>query len=350
MEANRAHGGCRKVGPAASARGSTGSSRRRGEPHRPRRALRRRCAALSRSTATTITRARWRRVAVDVAAARAELERRLGVKLPLAELRYWMLGVPAPGRSGTPRSVEVLPRGPAGSRSRTAGSSCTSRGLDAGRGRRAAAAAADERPGGLKLVVDRLDARGARRDLARLARAGQAEPVPAHRGAPARRLSRAADRVPVDRTSATRFDFEVDPRRRHATGGRVRRTSPPRLTSSCAPPRLLQQRTGSAAGVDIDLRKRIPQGWWGGRWQLGCGDRAGRAELLVGKLGLPSRRTPGRTRPRGSAPTCPCSCRATAAWAEGVGERLTPVEFPERWFPLVRPEVAVSTAERVSGP
>jgi outer membrane lipoprotein LolB len=34
-------------------------------------------------------------------AARAELERRLGVKLPLAELRYWMLGVPAPDAPGS---------------------------------------------------------------------------------------------------------------------------------------------------------------------------------------------------------------------------------------------------------
>lgn len=33
-------------------------------------------------------------------AARAELERRLGVTLPLAELRYWMLGGPAPERPG----------------------------------------------------------------------------------------------------------------------------------------------------------------------------------------------------------------------------------------------------------
>lgn len=34
-------------------------------------------------------------------AARAELERRLGVKLPLAELRYWMLGGPAPEGTGS---------------------------------------------------------------------------------------------------------------------------------------------------------------------------------------------------------------------------------------------------------
>lgn len=34
-------------------------------------------------------------------AARAELERRLGLRLPVAELRYWMLGVPAPDRPGS---------------------------------------------------------------------------------------------------------------------------------------------------------------------------------------------------------------------------------------------------------
>jgi outer membrane lipoprotein LolB len=34
--------------------------------------------------------------ALDGAAARAELERRLGTRLPLAEMRYWLLGIPAP--------------------------------------------------------------------------------------------------------------------------------------------------------------------------------------------------------------------------------------------------------------
>jgi outer membrane lipoprotein LolB len=36
---------------------------------------------------------------LDGAAARAELERRLGFELPLAELRWWLLGIPAPGES-----------------------------------------------------------------------------------------------------------------------------------------------------------------------------------------------------------------------------------------------------------
>ena len=34
---------------------------------------------------------------LDGEAARAELERRLGFALPLAELRWWLLGIPAPG-------------------------------------------------------------------------------------------------------------------------------------------------------------------------------------------------------------------------------------------------------------
>jgi outer membrane lipoprotein LolB len=37
---------------------------------------------------------------LDGDAARVELEQRLGVRLPLAELRYWMLGIPAPASEG----------------------------------------------------------------------------------------------------------------------------------------------------------------------------------------------------------------------------------------------------------
>jgi outer membrane lipoprotein LolB len=37
--------------------------------------------------------------ALDGEAARAELERRLGFELPLDELRWWLLGLPAPGPS-----------------------------------------------------------------------------------------------------------------------------------------------------------------------------------------------------------------------------------------------------------
>ena len=36
---------------------------------------------------------------LDGGAARAELEQRLGFALPLAELRWWLLGIPAPGEA-----------------------------------------------------------------------------------------------------------------------------------------------------------------------------------------------------------------------------------------------------------
>lgn len=40
----------------------------------------------------------------------------------------------------------------------------------------------------------------------------------------------------------------------------------------------------------------------------------------------------------------PVFVRGRAAWAEGVGERLTPVDFPEPVFVLLQPDAAVSTA------
>ena len=47
---------------------------------------------------------------LDGVAARAELERRLGFALPLAELRWWLLGVPAPGAD----AIEAAPDAPGG--------------------------------------------------------------------------------------------------------------------------------------------------------------------------------------------------------------------------------------------
>lgn len=41
----------------------------------------------------------------------------------------------------------------------------------------------------------------------------------------------------------------------------------------------------------------------------------------------------------------PVFVRGQAAWAEGVGELLTPLELPESWFLVIQPPVSVSTAE-----
>ena len=41
----------------------------------------------------------------------------------------------------------------------------------------------------------------------------------------------------------------------------------------------------------------------------------------------------------------PVFVRGRSAWAEGVGEQLTPIELPPRWFVIVDPGVSVPTAE-----
>ncbi|MCS6947794.1 MAG: 4-(cytidine 5'-diphospho)-2-C-methyl-D-erythritol kinase, partial [Steroidobacteraceae bacterium] len=39
-----------------------------------------------------------------------------------------------------------------------------------------------------------------------------------------------------------------------------------------------------------------------------------------------------------------------SAWAEGIGERLTPIDLPQRWFLILYPGVAVRTAEVFQDP
>jgi 4-diphosphocytidyl-2-C-methyl-D-erythritol kinase len=46
----------------------------------------------------------------------------------------------------------------------------------------------------------------------------------------------------------------------------------------------------------------------------------------------------------------PVFVRGQAAWAEGVGERLVPVDFPEPIYLLLQPNVAISTAEVFKAP
>ncbi|MGC8383838.1 hypothetical protein ACP3P8_10535 [Pseudomonas aeruginosa] len=41
----------------------------------------------------------------------------------------------------------------------------------------------------------------------------------------------------------------------------------------------------------------------------------------------------------------PVFTRGRAAFAEGVGEKLTPVDIPEPWYLVLVPQVLVSTAE-----
>jgi len=105
--------------------------------------------------------------------------------------------------------------------------------------------------------------------------------------------------------------------------------------------RLLQAETGCRLGADIRVHKRLPMG--GG---LGGGS-SDAASALVGLnqlwgTGLDEDRLAALGLRLGA--DVPVFVRGRAAWAEGVGEQLTPVELPEPWFVVVKPPCEVATA------
>jgi 4-diphosphocytidyl-2-C-methyl-D-erythritol kinase len=110
---------------------------------------------------------------------------------------------------------------------------------------------------------------------------------------------------------------------------------------------LLKERSGTRLGASIKLRKILPveAGLGGGSsdaattllaldrlWQTHLGDA--RLAALGLELGA----------------DVPVFIGGQAAWAEGVGEVLTPVELPEPWYLVLQPAVRVSTREVFQAP
>lgn len=111
--------------------------------------------------------------------------------------------------------------------------------------------------------------------------------------------------------------------------------------------RLLRERTGTALGADIAVRKRIPiQGGLGG----GSSDAATALVALnaLWRTGLDEDRLAALG--AGLGADVPVFVRGRSAWAEGIGDRLTPLALPPQWFAIVRPAVAVATAEVFQAP
>lgn len=111
--------------------------------------------------------------------------------------------------------------------------------------------------------------------------------------------------------------------------------------------RLLQQVSGSSLGASIQVLKRIPMG--GG---LGGGS-SDAATVLQGlnylwRCGLSTDDLAALGLRLGA--DVPVFVRGHAAWAEGVGEQLTPVSLPESWYVVIHPGVHVPTAELFSDP
>src|SRR5690606_24785611 len=111
--------------------------------------------------------------------------------------------------------------------------------------------------------------------------------------------------------------------------------------------RALQQAAGVRQGVTIGLEKRIPQG--GG---LGGGSSDAASTLIalnrLWNTGLSRRDLMELALPLGA--DVPVFVFGQAAFAEGVGEILTPVEVPERAYLIVRPAEHVSTPHVFTDP
>lgn len=111
--------------------------------------------------------------------------------------------------------------------------------------------------------------------------------------------------------------------------------------------RLLAIRPGIEAGVAIDLRKRLPfQGGVGGGSSNAATVLVALNELWGLGLGLDELADIGLE----LGADVPVFVHGRAAWAEGVGEQLTAVDFPEPVYLLVQPDAAVGTAEVFKDP
>lgn len=110
---------------------------------------------------------------------------------------------------------------------------------------------------------------------------------------------------------------------------------------------MLQRESGCTLGADIWLDKRLPMG---GGIGGGSSDAAttllGLDHLWQTELGEERLAQLGLT----LGADVPVFVRGRAAFAEGVGEQLQPVELTEPWFLVAIPQVSISTAEVFSDP
>lgn len=111
--------------------------------------------------------------------------------------------------------------------------------------------------------------------------------------------------------------------------------------------RRLRDHAGKRLGVDIALRKRIPlQGGLGG----GSSDAATVLVALNCLWGLDIEAEELARIGLALGADVPVFILGKAAFGEGVGERLRPIDPPEPCYVLIRPDAAVSTAEIFQAP
>jgi 4-diphosphocytidyl-2-C-methyl-D-erythritol kinase len=102
----------------------------------------------------------------------------------------------------------------------------------------------------------------------------------------------------------------------------------------------LQEATGCRLGVDIRVEKRLPLG---GGLGGGSSDAATTLVALNRLWGLGLTRDDLARLGLSLGADVPVFVRGQAAWGEGVGEELTPVELPEPWYLVLVPPCQVPT-------
>jgi len=105
---------------------------------------------------------------------------------------------------------------------------------------------------------------------------------------------------------------------------------------------LLKTQTNTSQGADISINKRIPLGSG-----LGGGSSNAATTLLALNKLWNTRLTTAELAELGLklGADVPIFIHGYAAWAEGVGEKITPIEPPESWILAINPPCHVPTAE-----
>lgn len=148
----------------------------------------------------------------------------------------------------------------------------------------------------------------------------------------------------IDRCDRLRFRVRDD--------GRVERDNvvpgvPPEQDLAVRAALLLKEASGAEQGVDIEIEKAIPMG--GG---LGGGS-SDAATVLMALDRLWETRFGAEALAELAAPLgadVPYFLHGMPAWAEGVGDRLTPIDLEPRWYLVLVPPVAVSTQAIFAAP
>jgi 4-diphosphocytidyl-2-C-methyl-D-erythritol kinase len=134
--------------------------------------------------------------------------------------------------------------------------------------------------------------------------------------------------------------------------GRIRRVSalagvPEEADLVVRAARLLQESTGCPLGADIRVDKRLPMGGGLGGGSSDAGTTLMALDSLWGTgLGRDGLMALGLS----LGADVPVFILGRAAWGEGVGEQLTPIELPRPWYLILVPDSQVSTAAVFSDP